>query len=83
MVRAGAKTPDEMVREQGYDPEEFWTEYAASLARLDKLGIVIDSDPRKTTGQGQAQQPVAEAPAKSSSSNGVSKPAKPAPVIES
>lgn len=78
MVRAGAMTPDEMVREQGYDPETFWAEYAASLARLDKLGIVLDCDPRKTTGQGQAQaQAVASpAPEKSSIANGVSKPAK-------
>jgi lambda family phage portal protein len=55
MIRAGQKTHDEMVREQGYDPEEYWTEYAAGLERLDKLGIVLDSDPRKTSSAGQLQ----------------------------
>jgi len=55
MVRNGQLTLDEMVREQGYDPNEHWAEYAASLRRLDKLGIVLDSDPRKTTVGGQAQ----------------------------
>ena len=61
LVRTGAMTPDEMVREQGHDPDSFWLEYAASLKRLDKLGIVIDSDARRTTGQGQSQAPTAEA----------------------
>jgi len=63
LVRTGALTHDEMVREQGYDPDTFWTEYAASLKRLDKLEIVLDSDPRKTTAAGQAQ---AAAPATAS-----------------
>jgi lambda family phage portal protein len=30
-VRAGQMTHDEMVREQGYDPDAYWGEYAASL----------------------------------------------------
>jgi lambda family phage portal protein len=55
LVRVGAMTPDQMVREQGEDPEAHWQEYADSLERLDKLGIVLDSDPRKTTATGQAQ----------------------------
>jgi lambda family phage portal protein len=60
LVRTGAMTPDEMVREQGFDPDQHWKEYAASLARLDKLGIVIDSDARRTTGQGQSQAPTTD-----------------------
>ena len=56
LVRSGALTPDGMVRQQGYDPDEHWAEYKASLERLDKLGIVIDSDARKVTQSGQAQQ---------------------------
>ncbi len=55
LVRAGAKTHDEMVREQGYDPDEFWTEYADGLARLDEHGIVLDSDARRVTAAGVAQ----------------------------
>jgi lambda family phage portal protein len=70
MVRSGAMTPDQMVREQGYDPEQFWQEYAKSLQRIDRLGIVLDSDPRKTTGAGQAQA----VEKKSASTNGSSKP---------
>jgi lambda family phage portal protein len=54
-VRTGQQTPDDMVREQGYDPEEHWNEYAASFKRLDKLGIVLDCDPRKVSSTGQAQ----------------------------
>lgn len=73
MVRTGAMTHDEMVREQGFDPDQHWREYAEGLKRLDRLGIVLDSDPRKTTGAGQAQQ--AEKPAaKAAAPNGTSKP---------
>jgi lambda family phage portal protein len=99
MVRTGAMTHDEMVRAQGYDPEQFWKAYAAGLARLDDLGIVLDSDPRNTTAAGQAQfngswtvpetimtddaPPSGQAP-----TNGVAKPngkpnGKPAPVVDS
>lgn len=69
-VRAGLMTHDQMIREQGYDPDTFWKEYAAALKRLDDLGIVLDSDPRRTTGSGQAQAP--EKPA--APTNGTSKP---------
>lgn len=55
LVRSGAMTPDEMVREMGFDPDTHWAEYAAALKRLDALGIVIDSDARKTTQAGLAQ----------------------------
>ncbi len=73
MVRIGAMTHDEMVREQGYDPERYWREYADGLKRLDKLGIVLDSDPRKTTGSGQAQVSEKEA-APPTATNGIAKP---------
>jgi lambda family phage portal protein len=63
LVRTGAMTLDEMVREQGYDPKKFWIEYAAGLKRLDDLGIILDSDARKTTAGGQLQQAPAQ-PAK-------------------
>ena len=82
-VRAGLTTPDEMVREQGYDPEEFWAEYAASLERLDKLKIVLDSDPRKTTGSGQLQaDPAAAKPATANGVNGAAKKPPPAAAGE-
>jgi lambda family phage portal protein len=55
LVRAGAMTPSEMVREQGNDPDAHFEEYAADLARLDKLNITLDSDARRTTQAGMAQ----------------------------
>jgi lambda family phage portal protein len=62
-VRMGQMTPDEMVREQGLDPDEHWTEYAESIKRLDKLRIVLDSDPRKTDNAGKKQRAEAGADA--------------------
>jgi lambda family phage portal protein len=62
-VRTGQMTLDEMVREQGFDPDTHWKEYAAGMQRLDKLGIVLDSDPRKTTAAGQAQSVTTPPPA--------------------
>jgi lambda family phage portal protein len=55
LVRAGAMTHDQMVREQGYDPVTFWPAYAAALKRLDELGIKLDSDVRAVTQAGLAQ----------------------------
>jgi lambda family phage portal protein len=72
-VRAGQKTLDEMVREQGYDPDDFWKEYSDGQKRLDKYGIILDSDPRKTNSSGQAQSQPAESPATPSATNGVPK----------
>lgn len=54
-IRGGIITPDEALRERGYDPAVFWNEYAENFARLDELGIVLDSDARKMTQAGQAQ----------------------------
>jgi lambda family phage portal protein len=53
LVRIGAMTWPQMVRELGYDPTEQLTEIAETNAELDKLGIVLDIDPRKTNGSGQ------------------------------
>lgn len=55
-VRAGLSTPDDELRGQGYSPSTFWERYAANFARIDKLGIVIDSDARKMSAAGQAQK---------------------------
>lgn len=54
-VRAGIQTLAEAIRERGYDPDEFLTEYAAFSKKLDALGIVLDSDPRHMTQAGQFQ----------------------------
>lgn len=54
-IRTGLMTQSEAIREQGYDPEQLLTEMAADNALLDKLGLVLDSDARHISGQGQAQ----------------------------
>lgn len=61
IIRTGAQTWSESVRERGYDPEDVLTEMAADNERFDELGIVLDCDPRHMTAQGQAQgSPAAE-----------------------
>jgi capsid protein len=59
MVRSGMRTPDDVVREQGFDPDVFWPEYAQSQKRLDELGIVLDTDARKRTQAGNDVTPKA------------------------
>lgn len=56
LVRAGVTTHDDMIREQGGDPESHWVEYAASLKRLDALGIKLDSDVRAVSQAGLTQE---------------------------
>lgn len=58
LVRNGTMTHDEMVREQGGDPEAHWIAYAAGLKRLDALGIQLDSDVRAVSQAGLTQQRV-------------------------
>jgi len=48
-VLSGFKTPSEVIREQGKDPDAHFAEYARDMETLDKLGIVLESDAR--TGQ--------------------------------
>lgn len=55
-IRSGLMTLSEAIRECGYDPDELLAEYAADLKKLDKLGIVLDSDARQMTQAGQLQQ---------------------------
>lgn len=73
LVRNGAMTPSDMVREQGGDPEAHWAEYAADMKLLDSLGIKLDSDVRAVSQAGLTQQRVgagqkAAAPADSENS---------------
>ncbi|MCC4234534.1 phage portal protein [Sphingobium soli] len=55
-VRSGQKTPSQVIRENGDDPDTFFAEMAADLKTLDDLGIVLDSDPRRVTQVGNAVQ---------------------------
>jgi len=57
-VRSGMKTLFQVIREQGLDPEEHLAEIAAANAKLDELGIWLDSDPRRTSAAGLTQASV-------------------------
>jgi lambda family phage portal protein len=54
-VRAGLATLSEKLRERGLDPEKHFAEYAADMAKIDELKLVLDSDPRVEQRQAQAQ----------------------------
>lgn len=58
-VRAGLMSPQRAIAETGYDPDEVLDEIAEWNAKLDEKGVVLDSDPRRTTKQGQVQPPEA------------------------
>lgn len=51
-MRIGAITWPDMVRERGYDPEDQLLEIAEWNKKFDAAGIILDSDPRRTTQQG-------------------------------
>jgi lambda family phage portal protein len=51
-IRTGIMSLSEALRERGYDPRAVMAEIAADNTLLDKLGIILDSDPRMTTQAG-------------------------------
>ena len=59
-VRAAFISRSEVISRDGWDAEEIDAEIAADNARADKMGLVSDADPRKTTGQGMEQQSAQE-----------------------
>ncbi len=52
-VRAGVMTLKEAIARQGYEPGQVLREIAQTNAELDVLGLVLDSDPRRSTKTGQ------------------------------
>lgn len=54
-IRAGLLSRSEAVSMAGWDAEQIDEEIAADNVRADRLGNVYDSDPRRTTLQGQEQ----------------------------
>jgi lambda family phage portal protein len=54
-IRAGLISRSEAVSTLGWNAEDIDAEIAADNARADTLGLVLDSDPRRTTVQGQEQ----------------------------
>lgn len=59
-IRAGLMTLSEAIRENGYDPDEHFAELAADAKRIDELGLILDSDARKTMKAGTVQTIVAD-----------------------
>ncbi len=53
-IRSGLMNLSEGIRERGIDPDRHFAERAADNAALDRLEIVLDSDPRKVTSVGNA-----------------------------
>ena len=54
-VRAGLMTLKEAIARQGYDPAQVLAEIGTTNAELDRLGITLDTDPRKATRTGAAK----------------------------
>jgi len=55
-IRAGLTSRSESISKRGWRAEEIDAEIAADNARADRLGLTLDSDPRRVTQQGQEQQ---------------------------
>jgi len=53
-IRAGLKARSMSINETGLDEEEVDEQIARDNERADRLGLVLDSDPRKTDARGQA-----------------------------
>jgi capsid protein len=60
-IRAGLMSRNEAVRGTGVDVEALDREIQTDNERADRLGLVLDSDPRKTTLQGLEQVGVTDA----------------------
>ena len=58
-VRSGFSSRSKMIAEKGDDVETIDRENAADNARADKLGLVYDTDPRKTSRTGNTGSPAA------------------------
>ncbi len=58
-IRSGTMTLAEAIARQGRNPEAVLAEIAATNERLDELGLVLDSDPRRVTKTGVAQDALA------------------------
>jgi len=53
--RAGFQSLSQTIRENGYDPEEVFEEIARDNEAIDRLKLILDSDPRKTQQAGTIQ----------------------------
>lgn len=55
-VRSGFTSLSEAIRKLGYDPEQVLTELSADMELLDRLGLVLDSDPRSDSNRTDNQE---------------------------
>ena len=73
-IRAGLQTLSDALRERGYNPATVLGELAADFTELDRLKLILDSDPRQTTQagqlQGKAQAAAAPRPAPAAAADG-------------
>jgi len=54
-IRSGLSTQSESLRELGLDPDEVFEEIKRDNEKFDKLGLILDSDPRKVMKAGIVQ----------------------------
>ncbi|KAB2883030.1 MAG: phage portal protein, partial [Pseudorhodoplanes sp.] len=59
-MRSGTMTLAQAIARQGHNPDAVLAEIAAMNAKLDALGLVLDSDPRKVTKTGVMQADTGE-----------------------
>jgi len=57
-VRAGFRSLSSAIAETGENTDDVLDEIQSDNAKLDKRGIILDSDPRRISQAGQVQQPV-------------------------
>jgi lambda family phage portal protein len=60
-IRSGFTTLPEVLREQGWEPEEALDEMQEAWEMVDERDLVLDCDPRRTSLQGQLESPPATA----------------------
>jgi capsid protein len=56
-IRAGLMSRSEAISAFGYDAEDVDREIAADNQRADDLGLIFDSDPRRTSKDGGSAEP--------------------------
>jgi capsid protein len=54
-MRSGTMTLAQAIARQGHNPDAVLAEIAAMNQKLDALGVILDSDPRKVTKTGVMQ----------------------------
>jgi lambda family phage portal protein len=61
-VRSGFMSLSEAIREFGYEPEEVFAEIQSDNQLLDSLELILDTDPRQMSANGQREVSSTEAP---------------------